>query len=193
MHSVGACLGAAHRCTAAPAAHAAVLIGVSPVGRLLIQPTAAAAWAADSTIAAAASAAPPVSVPWELELIKATLGSVWDVLEMLSGATLALQALVLASSLFGSAPPSTARSQGGSGQAEGEVCVEGEGGPSTAGGAGAVEVLDGDGTTILSSSAAHGVGADAPPAVQLQFAEAKDADAASAHVLGQLWPQGTWE
>lgn len=188
---------------------AAIIIAATPLGQLVTQPTAAAAWSHAGASAVPGGLVLPPS--WELALIKGALGSVWETLEMLSGATLALQALVLATSLFANAPAasSTNSSSGGgvsgafsgstaSGQLGGLTGMSGMSSSSaSAGGAAAtanVEVLGGDGETILSGGGGvAGGGADVLPGVRLTYDEPKDADAASAHVLGQLWPQGEWE
>ncbi len=155
---------------------------MSPLGPVPTSPSTAALPLGSTLDAAGGAAAAGVATrPWELGLVVGVLRSCWEMLEVLAGATLALQAVVLATSLFSKSASGAAAGVGQSGSS---------GGAGGGGGARDVEVLTGEGeaTTVVAAGAAVEA-----PAVVLTVRGAATADDASASVLQQLWPHGEWE
>ena len=177
-----------------------IALGLTPVGPLLTDPQAASAFIA--------AHAQPGLPSWELSLLLGIAGTFWGTLVLLAETTLALSALVLASSLFGSSSSSRRQQQqqqeeqqqqergGGYGQTGGQTGSTGwEGSSSTAG---RVEVVGADGSTLMAAGES-GVGLEeeaevgSSSAVNLIRRSAETADDASETVLDQLRPRGAWE
>jgi hypothetical protein len=99
--------------TAAVLRYTGVILGLSPLAPLLVDASAAEAFLASHAGAGLAAL--------ELRVLLGTARTAWEMLEMLAGATLALQAIVLAASLFGPREDDAAAgnsSSGGSGDVE---------------------------------------------------------------------------
>lgn len=72
-------------------------LGLSPAGRILCDASAASAFIAEH------SSSPFVA--WELSVVLGVVRCCWETVELMASGTLALQALVLAASLFSAQPP----------------------------------------------------------------------------------------
>lgn len=167
-----------------------VLLGLSPLGKILVNPS-----------AAEALITPPlggVLPTWDVSILLKILTSMWETVEMLATATLTLQVIVLATSLFGKpAGAATAASPAvAAARAEGMGGISNSDTSSLSGfsNTSSIEVLDGDDsiqTTIIVDD--HDAMLQPAPVITLTTQEADSADDASASVLNQLLPYGELE
>jgi hypothetical protein len=193
------------------AVFAGLALGLSPAGAVVSDAGAAAAFV--GTHAAAGSI-----VAWELGLITSILRCCWETVEMLASGTLALQALVLAASLFGgsssSSQPAAAAAAGAAdgsagGGSSSKAARSGGSSSSSSMAQGTVELMSpGGGRSDLDrplmlggsalSLAAPGGSSSSSSSnggvgIKLRRQSASTADGASASVLQQLLPQSAWE
>jgi hypothetical protein len=148
----------------------------------------------DPASAAAAVAAAPPRVAWELALLLGVCRSVWELLELLAAGTLAVDMLVFGASLFGRRPPgSGGNSSGDASEDGGETSSSSEGSDNS----GLLVEREGGLTTITVSAAQPPAPAPRAPAISglIRFKSrgAAAPDDASASVLQQLLPRGAWE
>lgn len=195
---------------------AAVLVGLvlggTDLGKAIIGVGGAKVAAA---VASSSSASSPVAalLAWDASVILGLLRCCWDVAETLATATLALQAIVLASSLFGGAGTAGASATAGAGPA----AVAGAGasaslarGDNTSAAATTTDVVDIEQFASPSPSTSsaeederehEAAGLPRSPLRQQREREQKAAaaspssaaDAAGASLLSQLRPRGAWE
>jgi hypothetical protein len=188
-------------------------LGLSPLAPLLLNPAAAAA----------AVTAAPAQASWEVALLLAIARSLWELVELLAGAMLAIDMLVFATSLFGRRPIGSggggfagfggaaadgragerAGSSGSSGSGSGSGSSDGEEEEGERADGGLQVEREGGMTTITVTAsgdpqavrwpALGGMGGASGGFVKLTQRGAESADDAGASVLQQLRPHGPWE
>jgi predicted permease len=197
---------------------AAVLVGLvlggTDLGKAIIGLGGGGAKVAAAVAAAASSSSSsPVAalLAWDASVILGLLRCCWDVAETLATATLALQAIVLASSLFGGAGTAGASATAGAGPAVAAGAGAGAAASSAASSSATTDVVDIEQFASPSPSTSsaeederehEAAGLPRSPLRQQREKAAaaaasssppSAADAAGASLLSQLRPRGAWE